>query len=225
MTELKRLREEGRSLVASDDHLMGVEYVDKEKIEPYLEPADGSGNLEVLSGVLNDAMDEYDEGNHEIEAEVAQAVHENINLTRRQAADAGVWHYLSAVWRPDFVHHRWPPEDRSETRRREKMLWNVTDLYGNTMHQIWWAAELTHENGDYSLTEDLLSFQRLSNWVLDTADFGRYKPAAQACVEQLSDEGTTTVNDLLPDLNHTLSTIPVENKSREELSEMIQKMK
>ena len=42
-----------------------------------------------------------------IDGLAAPMIHAALRLTRREAADLGVWRWLAVVHRPDFVRHRW----------------------------------------------------------------------------------------------------------------------
>lgn len=53
-----------------------------------------------------------------IDAALACALHRALPLSRRLAADWGLWRYLAVVHRPDIVRHRW--ELRSWTTMRDR---------------------------------------------------------------------------------------------------------
>jgi hypothetical protein len=226
--QLKRLTQDARDIV-DIEFLRGDRSISEADIEDHLVEVDAFGDLDALADAIDEAMADHEEGSHEIERDVAPAVHRELDLTRRQASDIGIWHYLAIVWRPDFVRHRWPWEDpqRTETSMREKFLGSATDLYANAFHRLWWHAELTYDperDDPYALTREVASFQRLADWLFDPG-FARYKPLVVACGDALSDESTAVVNKTVKRVNHAVSTIPIEGQSQDELRKIVDRVK
>lgn len=226
--QLKRLMQDARDIV-DIEFLRGDRSISEADIEDHLVEVDAFGDLDALDDVIDEAMADHEKGSHEIERDVAPAVHRELNFTRRQASDIGIWHYLAIVWRPDFVRHRWPWEDtqRTETSMREKFLGSATDLYANAFHRMWWHAELTYDperDDPYALTREVASFQRLADWLFDPG-FARYKPLVVACGDALSDESTAVVNKTVKRVNHAVSTIPIEGQSQDELRQIVDRVK
>jgi hypothetical protein len=226
--QLKRLTQDARDIV-DIEFLRGDRSISETDIGDHLVEVDAFGNLDALGDTIDEAMADHKEGSHEIERDVAPAVHRELDLTRRQASDIGIWHYLAIVWRPDFVRHRWPWEDtqRTETSMREKFLGSATDLYANAFHRMWWHAELTYDSereDPYALTREVASFQRLADWLFDPG-FARYKPLVVACGDALSDESTAVVNKTVKRVNHAVSTIPIEGQSQDELRKIVDRVK
>jgi hypothetical protein len=228
MTQLKRLAQDARGVV-DIEFLRGDRGISEADIEDHLVEADAEADLDALGDAIDDAMDDHDEGRHEIESDVAPAVHRELNLTRRQASDIGIWHYLAVVWRPDFVRHRWPwsHTQRTETSMQEKFLGNATDLYANAFHRMWWHAELTYDpnrNDPYALTREVAGFQRLADWLFDPG-FARYKPLVKVCAEALHDDPSKVVDKTMPRVNHAVSTIPIEGQSEDDLQQIVDRVR
>lgn len=231
MTQLKRLTQDARDVV-DIEFLRGDRTISEADIEDYLTEVDVGADLDALGDAIDEAMENHDPDEqepYEIEADVAPAVHRELDLTRRQAADAGIWHYLAVVWRPDFVRYRWPWEatDRTEKSMREKFLGRSTDLYANAFHRMWWHAELTYDPDRedlYSLTRKVAGFQRLADWLFDPG-FARYKLLVVACGDALSDESTAVVNKTVKRVNHAVSTIPIEGQSEDDLRQIVDRVK
>lgn len=229
--QLKRLMQDARDIV-DIEFLRGDRSISEADIEDHLMEVDAYGDLDALGEIIDEAMADHDadeQERYEIEADVAPAVHRELDLTRRQASDIGIWHYLAIVWRPDFVRYRWPWEDpqRTETSMREKFLGSATDLYANAFHRMWWHAELTYDperDDPYELTREVASFQRLADWLFDPG-FARYKPLVMACGDALSDESTKVVNKTVKRVNHAVSTIPIEGQSQDELRQIVDRVK
>jgi len=226
MTQLKRLTPDAKDVV-DIEFLRGDRTITEADLKDHLIEVEAQAELDALSGSIDTAMENHKKGRHEIEADLAPEVHKKIPLTRRQASEIGIWHYLAIVWRPDFVRHRWPWEDpqRTETSMRQKFLGRPTDLYANAFHRMWWHAELTYdeENDSYALTEEVANFQRLADWLFDPG-FARYKPIVKVCAETLHDEPTEIVNLTMPRVNHAVSTIPIEGQSEDELRAIVEQV-
>lgn len=188
--------------------LAGERELTENELRPYLQPLGRSVDLSPVDERIEEIRANDDElEKSEIDAELAETLHRTLDLTRNEAADAGLWHYLCVVRFPEFVHYRWDHVFNPESpgNMEEKFLKAGTDIYSNALHRIWWAAELTYEEGnsgdpedrDYSRTKRVLGFQELANDILDH-DFARYKPVTHACgdllshdaLEEIEDEGT-----------------------------------
>lgn len=213
--------------IVSDEFVRGEAEIDPELVETHTEPIDASGDLETLDEAVDDVIESTEEGAATIDRGLAPIVHQSLPLTRRQASDAGVWHYLATVWRPDFVRHRWPWDvsTRTITSMREKFLGAGRDVYSNAFGRLWWTAELTYapDTNDYDYTRAAFANQELVNDVVDRR-FSRYRPAARASIGVLRDEPTEIVSTVLTDFNHALSTIRAETRSEEELREVLQQI-
>lgn len=189
-------------------------------------PIDAPADLEAIETVLDDIVAghrEYDQ-RHLIDADVAPIVHKNIGLTREQAAEPGVWHWLAVIWHPEFVRHRWPWDtaDRTVTSMREKFLGAGTDIYSNAFGRLWWMAELSYDEGaddPYRVTREALQVQFLANRLFDPA-FARYRPAVVAFAEGLLGESTETIRHANRRFNQALSSIQLESYSLEELRDI-----
>ena len=146
---------------------------------------------------------------------LASDIHESLDISRRVAADPGLWHWLTVAQYPRFVRHRW--KYRSETAMREKFLGAGSDLYSNALHRLWWIAELTHnsETDDYSLTKSVFANQTMVNKVFDRW-FARYEPATVAMCEVLRDESSSVIDAVTNQFNHTLTSVQLEGLNRDE---------
>mgnify|MGYP000156245736 CR=1 FL=1 len=173
-------------------------------LRPYLTPLGESYDLSPIDERIEEIRKDDDISPQEskIDAELAPTLHRTLDISRRQAADAGLWHYLCVVRFAGFVHYRWDhvynPENPSNMS--EKFLKAGADIYSNALHRLWWAAELTYEEGqsgkpedrDYDRTKRVLRFQELANDVFDRW-FARYRPVAVSCVDLLCHE---TLNEI-----------------------------
>jgi len=176
--------------------LAGERELTKSELRPYLESLGRSIDLSPVDERIKQirADEDIEAQDSVIDAELAPTLHRTLDLTRKEAADAGLWHYLCIVRFPEFVHYRWDHvfDPESPGNMEEKFLKAGTDAYSNALHRIWWGAELTYEEGesedvserDYSRTKKVLGFQELANDILDH-DFARYVPVTHACGDLL----------------------------------------
>ncbi|RLM53750.1 hypothetical protein DVK02_12970 [Halobellus sp. Atlit-31R] len=197
-TDLYRLQIAGRPMV-DESFLAGERELTYDDLSPYLTPLGMSMDLSPIDERIEEIKsdDDIDPQSSNIDAELAPTLHRALSLTRNQAADAGLWHYLCVVRFSDFVHYRWDHVYNPEKpgNMEEKFLKAGADIYSNALHRLWWAAELTYEpsdtgepeDRDYERTKRALEFQELANDVFDRW-FARYQPVAIACVDLLNHE-------------------------------------
>lgn len=218
-----------KSYPAEDRGRVDQDFFEEEKtiteadLRGTLETVDAVADLEAIEEVLSEIV----EGEREferlelIDANVAPIVHANLDLTRRQAAQPGIWHWLAVIWQPRFVLHRWPWEatDRTVKSMREKFLGAGTDIYSNAFGRLWWMAELSLDEGaddPYHITREALQVQYLANRLFDPS-FARYRPAVVAFAEGLMNESTETVRHANVRFNQALSAIQLESRSTGDL--------
>jgi hypothetical protein len=225
MTQLKRLDQSGHVHI-SQDFLRGEEELTMDELAPYIEPVNATGDLEELRKVLSVVVDGYEKHDPMIDSAAGPNVHQFIDISRRQAGDPGIWHYLTVIEFPDFVRYRWPYT--TENAMREKFLKAGTDIYSNALHRLWWISELTYQiddddERDYSLTEDVLANQTLANKIFDRW-FARHKPAAVACAEVLLKAGanSTVIEETTLRFRETLSKVQLEGMPRKEIRILIE---
>lgn len=187
------------------------------------EVVDAEVDLDTIEVALDEVVsgERHFEKRHLIDAEVAPIVHENLPLTREQAARPGVWHWLAVVWHPEFVRHRWPRSKPKRTKNsmREKFLAAGSDIYSNAFGRLWWMAELTYDESaadPYHVTREALKVQTLANRLFDPM-FARYPPAVIAFAEGLIGESSETVQKANVRFNQALSAIQLESRSQEEI--------
>jgi len=224
LTELLKLRESGKALV-SDEFLEGEEELDEDDLEPYLEKT----GIEVDLSTLDEAIDEllrsgeFDDRKSEIGAELAPVIHRTIDITRREAAIDGIWHYLSLVRYPEFVRYRW------NSKMREKFLEGGEDIYSNAIHRLWWIAEISRDDDDYARTEAMLGQQELANDIADRW-FGRHKPVTHACIDLLEKEevnqfepaNTKIISDTTTQLRENLTVVCAESLNYDQAYSLVE---
>ncbi len=189
MTELMELNEGGQALI-SEEFLEGEAELTEDDLGPYLSHTGIEVDLEPLDEAVEEVLEDTEIETAKIDQKLAPTVHETLDLTRREAAIEGIWHYLTVVEYPELVRCRWG----HVSNVREKFLKGGEDIYSNAIHRLWWIAEITRNGDDYSRTEEIFEMQELANDVADRW-FARHQPITYACVDMLK---KSRIDDLEP---------------------------
>jgi len=219
---LCELTEEGRTIV--EEHLEEggrVTGLDDAVLDDHSVEIRGlDADLEELRDELDQIRADIKENGLEIEVRAAPHVHQYLDLSRREAAVEGLWHWLAVAEFPEFVYHRW--EGYEDTVG--KFLEGRTNIYSNAIHRLWWIAELTydHESADpYSRTERVFAQGTLTNDVFDRW-FARYGPAAKVIVDELDGEPASAVIDpTTKNIKDALSNYKLELMTQNEICELV----
>ncbi|MYL16166.1 hypothetical protein GLW36_05820 [Halorubrum terrestre] len=238
MTTLKSFPREDRSLVNEELFEEDGERsrIREENLSGELRDVGVSADLDAIGSAIDDILNDEGEfdARHEIDAELAPIVHQNTDLTRREASEAGIWHWMATMWRPDFVRHRWPysASERTYSSMREKFLGGGTDIYSNAFGRLWWMAELSYDeerSDPYELTRRVVRFQMLANRLFDP-QFARYRPAViafgEVILEESEAEEVSSVSKLVQHsnarFNQALSSIQLESRDKDDLRGIVQ---
>lgn len=235
MDRLYELTDSGRNLVDDEKFHSGSKSYDEDTFKRHRRETDLRGNLDRIEAKLQEAKDKYEEGDAMIDQFVAPTVHDAIDISPRDAARAGIWHYLAVVEFPEFVRHRWPPDDADRTKKsmQEKFLGRHRDVYSNAFHRLWWIAELTHDQGledEYKWTVQALETQRLANTIFDR-DFHRSPKVVKACVAVLGEDedgdeemSNEVIEEVTYRVNHGFSAISLEAMPPKEVHTRIEEI-
>ena len=190
--------------------------------EKYLDPCDDHVALESFDAVVDEFIAKtrmFDAG---IDQSAAPGIHRALNLSRRIAADPGVWRYLAVIRRPQFIRHRW--ENRSWATTRTRYWRPGTRPDSNAFSRLWWIAELTRDGEDYSLTQRVLRRQPLATPIF-VRQFSLYRPAVEAFAEIMVDAPPDEIEGVARHFNALLSTVVLESQSRDELEEWLRQIR
>lgn len=170
--------------------------------------------LDQLDAELERLLREVPPHSTQLDARAAPVIHRALPITRREAADPGLFRFLAVVHCPQFVRHRFEFQSWEAMRAR---FWRAGLRHdSNTFSRLWWIAELTAEGGDYSLTERAFASQSLAIPVF-VRQFAHYRPAAIACIEAFEQQPGGIIERVLPRFNAHLSTVPLEGLDVREL--------
>ncbi|MEV7088647.1 DUF6339 family protein [Streptomyces sp. NPDC093085] len=144
------------------------------------------------------------------DAWLAPRLHETLRLTRREAAEKGLWTYLALGVAPDYVvwrHLSEPKADGSPGRvARDKF---VGPHYKQAFARLWWAAELFRDGPDYRPAVVACGSQDMLNSAL-RLDIIDHRPTSLALVRLIERGVVRTgreVNALTAAVNAAAATL------------------
>lgn len=211
MTELKRIREE-YEIRLSESFLAAPEpdsiFTERENA---LEELGVQRDLTDLDALINDLMSDYERESTEVDRVMAVPLHKNLAIERRIAFDRRFWGWLGLDRYPRFIAWRW---GLGNPRKEDGVRVRAENRYfgghvRQTFARLWWAAELTVDgDGDYSLTEKLLSLKGFQDAY--EAFFGRafcqYRPALKAFIEVVGESPEQTIRDVAKEFGFAMSS-------------------
>lgn len=165
----------------------GAEEVD---FGDFLSSAPGLEDIDLsrARSVVDEAMRRFDDPPAS-DAWLAPRLHAAIRLTRREAADRGVWRYLCLVWAPDYIRWRWSENgldaagDGASPAALERFIGSDTK---NALGRLWWNAELIRNGDDYSPVPVAFKYQDIANNFM-RMDLSSHRPTAQAFVRVIDE--------------------------------------
>lgn len=154
--------------------------------------------------------------------DIAMAVklHRSLPITRRQASDMRFWAWLGIEHAPDYVAWRWKPSGKLSTRSRERFC---GDRVRQTFARLWWAAELTRDGDDYTLTACLLNlpgFQDVYEAIFGRT-FGNFRPAMAVFISVVDGKKEKFIRDFTKQLGYALTTSTLETMTEDRLQELM----
>jgi hypothetical protein len=219
--ELKRLRPEVKRKVSREFLLEESKSLD-DGVDDFIQDIDDNVELNELNAIIDEIKADTDRYSSKIDAVAAQKIHRNLPISRRMAADMGIWYYLSLKFRPDFIRHRWKPASEREMRKR---FLGTGTWDENTFYRLWWAAELTYEEeSNYKYTRRVFDSQTLARSLFDR-QFSHYRTAARAYIDVLWEENQEIIEETGKRFNHAITTKLLEDMSYSELKSLIMEIK
>jgi hypothetical protein len=130
----------------------------------YIEDLDRAVPLAPLRSVVAEAMKRFEHEPAKSDAWLGPRLHATLRLTRREAADKGIWEYLTVIEFPHYVRWRWASLDnRDKVVPQDRFLGEDSK---NAMARLWWASELTRNGSDYQRSKTALGISRFSvSWL------------------------------------------------------------
>lgn len=142
------------------------------------------------------------------DAWLAPRLHYALRLTRREAADRGLWRWLGVVFAPDYIRWRWgspdPNSDDPEFAAKPERFDGPDYKHG--LGRLWWMAELFRDGTDYSSVSLALQNQDIPN-NLFRMDVAHHRPTVQAAVRVLAGRTGREANALAKAVNSAATTL------------------
>ena len=165
-----------------------------------------------------------------LDRELAIPLHKALaHLTKRNATDMHMWHWLCVDAFSNIVWYRWygniPDEisDKISPSLAERFLGTPT-LHGisrNALARLWWCVESLYSESDkYDLVNIALGNQDFFQTVFDRG-FCLHIPAAKACLRTLRNASEDERREAVRELNHYFTTIAVEALSEEDITKKL----
>ncbi|MFJ1597703.1 DUF6339 family protein [Streptomyces sp. NPDC088261] len=148
-----------------------------------LAPDDVRLRVEPVRDLIDDVMHVYKaDARTKADAWLAPRLHATLRLTRREAADEGIWNHLAAAVAPDYVVWRHLPAAGSDGRPPVVSASRFHGAhYTQAFSRLWWAAELFRNGPDYRPVVVACGNQDVLNTVL-RLDIIDHRPTAQALI-------------------------------------------
>ncbi|MFJ9029305.1 DUF6339 family protein [Streptomyces sp. NPDC102274] len=187
---------------------------------PYIElarsvaPLPGDGRRlrgEPVRDLIEDVMHLFrDDKPTKADAWLAPRLHATLRLTRREAADEGLWNHLALALAPDYVLWRHLPAQGKDGLPPMVSTNRFRGAhYTQAFSRLWWAAELFRNGSDYRPAVVACGNQDVLNTVL-RLDVIDHRPTAQALM-RLVEQGLAStgreVNGLAVVVNAAASTL------------------
>ena len=214
--QLRRLIPQARTLITKEsfrDQSFG-------SLDGYIQDISRPIDIAPLVRIVQTAMKIFPPRDEASDGWLAPRVHASLRLFRSEAADQGIWDYLSVVVLRDYIIWRMAGEDG--------LINNLDNVIGPFRHQavarLWWAAELSRNGADYRPTKEAFSSQDAVNY-LTNVDAFHNRPAALAYIRFISHRsGATPIKQIAVEtgktLNHVLTTIVLDSFAPDAGSDM-----
>ncbi|WP_435280773.1 DUF6339 family protein [Streptomyces koelreuteriae] len=197
----------------TEDLLRGVQGhggVDLAKVVEPLPEDDARWAVEPLRDLVDDALHQFRDNRTDADGWLAPRLHAALRLTRREAADKGIWNHLALGVAPDYVawrHAPGPAQGRNEPRINSARFKGAPDR--QCFSRLWWAAEMFRNGRDYAPVVAACSNQDLIHNAL-RMDLVDHRPTAQALV-RIMERGVAgtgrEINGLMAAINTAGATL------------------
>ena len=220
--KLHRLAPEAHGLVTEPLATGALDRHPLAAYERFLDESDQALDLEDLDHALDAIIAITARHDPAIERLAAPAVHRALPLSRREAAQPGVWRYLAVVRRPDLVRHRWAVEAWTTTRTR---YWSPGLRHdSNVFSRLWWIAELTRDGRDYTLTERVFSRQTLAIQLF-VRRYAWDRTTVAILLDELDDAPHRVIERVARDLVGALGTLVLEALSAADVRALVRALR
>jgi hypothetical protein len=219
--KLRRLAAEGHHLVSHELTSGATPRLPEAAYQRFLEETEQPLSLDALAEAVEQLLTSTPRHDARLDQLAAPMIHRALPLSRREAAQPGVWRYLAIVCHPELVRHRWEALSWSTTRSR---YWSPGTRHdSNAFSRLWWIAEITRDGDCYALTQEVLSRQHLAI-SLFVRKFSSYRPAVAAFVRVMRAASQDDTERVARELNGRLSTLVLESLEEAALGALIEEL-
>lgn len=163
-------------------------------------------DLSDLQSAVEEALSIPAANTREIDALTAIHFHSSLRLLPCQAADPGIWSWLSFRMFPKFTRHRWHRNDKTSDVRY------LPNLKRNSFAAPWWLGEITSIDGDYSYTEMCTSSSASTDLIQQIMDnrFGNCAHLCHAFIRCFSSKTGEDIKEAAKKINCLLTVFSVD---------------
>jgi hypothetical protein len=220
--KLRRLSPEAIGLVTKELANGELPHYERAAYDRFLDDAEIAVELDDLDAIIDQVIEGTPRHDSVIDRTSAARIHRALPLTRREAANPGVWRYLAVVYRPDFVRHRWEMKSWATARTR---FWSLGTRHdSNAFSRLWWIAELTRDGDNYDLTMRVFARQQLAIPLFVRA-FGQSRDLVEAFVDEMEHASADETERVMKELSGTLGVLVLEGLDRATLRDVIRSLR
>lgn len=217
--KIRILHPDGRRLVTDELVSGSRERWTEDAWRPFVAEHERTIDLESLDEHIKRILLKYAPHDPAMDATFAPLLHAALHLTRREAAEPGLWRYLAVVHAPQFVRHRWEYLSWATASTR---FWSPgTRHTSNAFARLWWIAELTRDGPSYALTTRVLGKPSLATQVF-ARGWSQHRPAVQAFLDVLETEPAEVIERTARELSRHLAIVPLERLDYSDLEKIVQ---
>jgi len=167
----------------------------------------------------------------EIDRVLIEPLHRALDgVTRREAADMRLWHYLAAAEFPEVVWRRWkravPEMDELRDRLDGAMYAHfagrstLNGVSRNTFARLWWLAESVASDGNYDRARQALERQDMFVAAFERLT-GLSSPARDAYLDQMAGRSEGEGREAAKWLAQTAVTTVLDSLNKDQVAEIL----
>ncbi|MER5381435.1 DUF6339 family protein [Streptomyces sp. NPDC002688] len=158
-----------------------------------IDPPAARWRVAPVRDLLDEARRRYEDDRASADGWLAPRLHATMRMTRREAANSGLWNFLALVVAPDYVLWRHKGVTKEGERATADRFVGVH--YKQAFARLWWAAEMFRDGDDYGPVVSACSVQDVLNTVL-RYEIIDHRPTARAVVSLLESGVVRTGRDV-----------------------------
>ncbi|MGV0646750.1 DUF6339 family protein [Mycolicibacterium sp. XJ2546] len=167
-------------------------------------------DLDAVRVFIDEVEQRFGDNGTEADVWLAPRLHYSLRLTRREAADRGLWRWLACCFAPEYVRWRWgPPGGSIDPDKAAKTERFVGPDYKHALARLWWMAELFRDGPDYTPVMTALKNQDIPN-NLFRMDIAHHRPTVLAATRVLESRSGREANALAKAVNAAAGTLVID---------------